>query len=155
MSIKSKIYKLFYPAYKIYLYIFRPQREGSGVIITYKDEILLVKNTYGDQRWWSFPGGGIKKDESAESAAKREIQEEVGIKVNGIKKVGSFKFTEYFHNDIVYVFTAEVGDKNIILDKDEIWKAKWLPAIEIRDVDLSDIGILMFRMWKESINKKL
>ena len=43
-----------------------------------RQKILLVKNLLGRQKW-SFPGGGTRKGETPEQAARREIKEELSI----------------------------------------------------------------------------
>lgn len=148
MSLLSRIYRAGYPFFKVYLRVFKPKGLSAGVIITHNKEALLVKNTYGDQRWWSFPGGGIKKGESPELAAKREVREEVGLDIGFLKEIGSFPFTKHYRNDIVHVFITEAKDKTINIDNNEILDAKWILVNDIREADLSDVGILMFQTFK-------
>lgn len=150
MSIKAKIYKLLYPVWKQYLRIFQSERSGSGTIIRFGREVLLIKNTYGDQRWWSFPGGSIQRGENAKAAALREIKEEVGLNVGNLRELGSFLFTKYYRNDTIHVFEAEAEDKNMKVDDNEIKDAKWVPIDEVKEADLSDVGILMFRIYQQS-----
>lgn len=59
------------------------------VLIMFEEEILLQRSSVGHQKW-SVPGGGVEKNESDEEAAIREIEEEVGIKINkkDLKKLG-------------------------------------------------------------------
>ncbi len=42
------------------------------------DRILLVRFWDGDQSWWCTPGGGVELGETDESAALRELREELG-----------------------------------------------------------------------------
>ena len=50
----------------------------TRVVVTYNDSILLLQNWLGDGSW-VLPGGGRHTDETAETGALRELQEEVGI----------------------------------------------------------------------------
>jgi len=57
----------------------------SGVLVKVKDKCLLCKrhkkgSLPGE---WSIPAGGIKKDESPITAARREFLEETDIKLDG------------------------------------------------------------------------
>ena len=60
----------------------RPKkRMGAGVLIfNDQGEILIVKPTYKDH--WSIPGGVIDKDESPRQARIREVEEEIGLKLD-------------------------------------------------------------------------
>lgn len=123
----KKIIKIFRPVLlcmaRSWWYITRPKTSGAKVIIRYKDEILLIKTTYGYN--YSLPGGGLKKNETPESAAKREVMEEVGILLEKVTPLPSFVSHEEYKEDTVYGFYAEVTNMNYRLDSFEIDKAEW------------------------------
>lgn len=60
----------------IYLLLHRSRR--TRVVIRYKDEVLMVRSLFGEQKW-GLPGGGIKRHETADQSAVRETHEETGI----------------------------------------------------------------------------
>lgn len=63
---------------------------GEGVSIIAHDfdgQILLVRHSYGPPGWY-FPGGGVGRRESPEAAAIRELREETGCALLGVKLVG-------------------------------------------------------------------
>jgi 8-oxo-dGTP pyrophosphatase MutT (NUDIX family) len=47
------------------------------VAIHVGEALLLVRSSY--RIAWNFPGGGIRRGESAETAARRELVEEIGL----------------------------------------------------------------------------
>ena len=53
-----------------------------GAICRDGDSILLVEHEKNHERYWLFPGGGIKVDETAEDALAREVLEETSVKVS-------------------------------------------------------------------------
>lgn len=59
---------------------------GGGVLIlNKKKEVLLLKrgkNSKNQAGWWCKPGGAVEYGEVALRAMKREIEEEVGVKIN-------------------------------------------------------------------------
>jgi 8-oxo-dGTP diphosphatase len=56
------------------------KRTGAAVLFRDADDrILLVEPTYKD--YWELPGGAVDPDESPRSAAAREIDEELGLRV--------------------------------------------------------------------------
>lgn len=60
------------------------KRMGVGALI-FNDsgQFLLVKPHYKDH--WSIPGGIVDKEESPRQACLREVEEEIGIKLQGVK----------------------------------------------------------------------
>lgn len=54
-------------------------RETAGIILQFKDQILLCKTILGH---WAMPQGGIKSYETPLEAAKRELKEEVDVDSN-------------------------------------------------------------------------
>ena len=84
------------------------QRETVRAIITNKkNEILMVYSTVFDD--YTFPGGGIKENESHEDALNRELKEELGAKkITVIKPFGQTKELRYGvkGSDNVYLQTS-------------------------------------------------
>jgi nucleoside triphosphatase len=66
---------------------FYPEPVAGILIYNDKGEMLLTKNPkWGDL--WNLPGGHIELGEAMEDAAKREAEEETGLKVDNIKFLG-------------------------------------------------------------------
>lgn len=57
----------------------RPKRRRAGVILSYNEEVLIVRS-WGDN--WGFPKGAIEDDEEDEFSASRELFEEAGISLS-------------------------------------------------------------------------
>ena len=75
--------------------------------------ILLVRTWFGKQRW-AFPGGGIAKGETPETAALREVREETGIilRVDDLKLVDEIVYTDDF--DLKFtIYEAEVAQEKL------------------------------------------
>ena len=61
--------------------VFKLPLEGVSVLITdLEGRLLMVRHSYGSQAWL-LPGGGMKRGERAEDAARREIAEELGCEL--------------------------------------------------------------------------
>jgi len=57
---------------------------AKAAVLNEKNEILLIKRHKDDHHGagkWDFPGGTLDSDENLEEALRREIEEEVGIKI--------------------------------------------------------------------------
>ena len=52
--------------------------------------LLIERKNAPDKGCWAFPGGFMEIDETAETAAIRELKEETGLEVDNLKQVGAF-----------------------------------------------------------------
>lgn len=131
---KLKLKKLFYravsPVRKAYWFIFHPKTYGVKVLIENNGKFLMIRNTYGRKRW-TFPGGGKKRNETPESAAKREAKEEVGVILENLVYLGEYFNTRQYKRDTVYCFYGKRNDARYEIDNDEIEEAKWFALSEM------------------------
>ena len=71
--------RLLYHAFRIYCFFFRPILIGVRTMMIKNDKVLLVRHTYIPG--WFMPGGGLKRGETLEQAARREVFEETGAQL--------------------------------------------------------------------------
>jgi len=64
-------------------------RPNVGIIIADSQGRLLWARRIGGQNAWQFPQGGIKRNEPAEEALYRELQEEVGLTRDDVDVLGA------------------------------------------------------------------
>ncbi len=120
--------RLLYYAYRIYCFIFRPVRTGVRVMMIQNGKVMLVRQTY--MPGWFMPGGGLKRNETLEHAARRESYEETGAQLGDIKLMGVYtSFTEWKtdHNIVFLCEDFEITGKS---DK-EIAEAYAFPLNEL------------------------
>ncbi|EKD69938.1 MAG: MutT/NUDIX family protein [uncultured bacterium] len=78
------------------------QRFHFGVygILINNGEILLIKKSRGPYKgMYDLPGGGVEFGEKIEEALKRELEEEAGIKLDGLKFVNYNEYFSEYKND--------------------------------------------------------
>ena len=74
-------------------------RVSAGIICRdgNHDEVLAVQRGYGDMAGlWEFPGGKIERDETPEDACRRELSEELQVRVTNLR---DFYTVEYDYPD--------------------------------------------------------
>ncbi|NEU63999.1 NUDIX domain-containing protein [Paenibacillus sp. ALJ109b] len=92
--------------------------DASGIIIIDEyNRVLLVHQTYGKKQW-SVPGGVVEEGESAWDGARRELLEEVNIKVNEMDLSGIYFMSH--RNGYIYTFKSYEYDGDIEVDNKEI-----------------------------------
>lgn len=94
------------------------------------DKILLTKYAQGEYKNYSLVAGFVETGETLEDTVKREVMEEVGLKV---KNISYYKSQPWgLSNSIIVGFFAELdGDDTVILDRDELSEASWFKFDEI------------------------
>lgn len=116
--------------------------EVHGCCIIGRDEaggILLVRHSYGPPVW-SFPGGGMRKNEDPEAAALRELAEELGCTLHQPVHLGLQQNQYLGSTNHVRVFTGLVCGEPIP-DMREVVEARFfaldsLPENRSRSVEL-------------------
>jgi 8-oxo-dGTP pyrophosphatase MutT (NUDIX family) len=120
----SFAYKLAYAMLRVYWFLFRPRIYGVRCLIEFKGSILMIRHTYGDM-CWTFPGGGFKRNESPETAARREVREEVSINLTQLRPLGEYTSTEGYKHDNVKCYAVEVETPDFEIERNEIYEAAW------------------------------
>jgi NAD+ diphosphatase len=93
------------------------------VLITRGDEILLARSPRFVTGVYSTLAGFVEPGESAEDCVRREVMEEVQVKVRHIKYMGSQCWP--FPHSMMLGFHAEYESGDIVPQADEIEDARW------------------------------
>ena len=109
---------------RLWWFVRRPEHHGVKCVLTDGESVLLVRHTYGRPKW-DLPGGGIKRDERPPEAARREIEEELGVRLDGWREIGSVRDIEYHRRNTIYCFQAELDGKSLNIDRGELDTVEW------------------------------
>jgi NAD+ diphosphatase len=93
------------------------------MVVTRGDELLLARGARFPTPVYSALAGFVEPGESLEEAVAREVREEVGIEVDGIRYVGSQPWP--FPNSLMVGFVARWRSGELSLDPNEILDAGW------------------------------
>ena len=70
-------FRLGFPLARVWWRLRGARREGALVAVYVDQALLIVRSSYLKE--WNFPGGGIKRGETPDAAARRELAEEIGL----------------------------------------------------------------------------
>lgn len=102
------------------------------VLLIREGRVLLVRHWYAPGVMM-LPGGGIKRGESAEAAARREIKEETGFEIDTLELLGEYEGN--YSGDSVTVFFASEFDGFVRLMPDsEIMLRSFRSLIEAQEM---------------------
>ncbi len=127
---------------------------GVGAVIIKDGKILLVKRGNEPNRdMWSIPGGIVKVGESLIEALKREVEEEVGLKIDvGDVACVSEEIIEEngrirFHYVIIDFFAEVVGGE--LKPNSDALDAKWVDLDDIDSLEVVDFVKKLVKRLKD------
>ena len=117
---------------------------GVGAVIMDVNHILLIKRSQEPGKGkWSVPGGLVELGEDVRAAAKREIEEEVGLKIIVKDLLGVFDYVQrdvknnvQFHY-VLIDFLAERENQELKLNR-EVSQTLWVTVEDALSLDLTD-----------------
>lgn len=93
------------------------------VLVMKGDEVLLARSSHFRSDMYSIIAGFVEPGETLEHAVKREVMEEVGLKIKNIRYFASQPWP--FPNSLMIGFIAEYAEGEICVDGNEIIDAAW------------------------------
>ncbi len=112
------------------------EHPGAALVIPFiKGRIVFIRQFRAviGKYIWELPAGTLEAGETPYACAKREVAEETGYGVKGLKRIGLIYTTPGFCNEKIYIFKAECeGMKKAQREEDELIRVKLLSKSEIR-----------------------
>lgn len=111
----------------------------DAVVFGYKEEelyVLLIQRKFGDFKdSWALPGGFVLDHEDLDTAVRRELKEEAGIKVNFLEQLYTFGGVNRDPRQriisVAYFALANPSQFNLKADTDAK-DAQWFPLSKIK-----------------------
>lgn len=103
--LRRRTYPALFWLLRLYWRLVRPTTLGCRCLVLRGDSVLLVRHTYCDG--WHLPGGGVKRGEAFAEAARREVREETGLEVDGLRLLQLYHSRAEGKSDHVALFAAE------------------------------------------------
>ncbi|MFL5822582.1 MAG: NUDIX hydrolase [Solirubrobacteraceae bacterium] len=130
VPVRRLAYRGAYTGLRVYWLLRHPDTSGVKCVLTDGDRILLVRHSYGP-RGWDLPGGSRRQGEAPVAAARREMNEELGVAIHDLTSLGELTVDADHRVDHVHYFQAELRAPRITLDEGELVTAEWFPRHEL------------------------
>ena len=132
-----------------------PLRVGVGIILlNNQNNILVGKRRDNPKNFWQMPQGGVNKNENFLNAAKRELEEETGVKSielikeldewleyelpeNLLGKIWKGKYRGQKQKWFVMKFTGKDEEINVNTKNPEFLSWKWIKTSELTNIAVS------------------
>jgi|TARA_B110000014_G_C20020993_1_gene529743 putative (di)nucleoside polyphosphate hydrolase len=132
-----------------------PLRVGVGIILlNNQNNILVGKRIDNPKNFWQMPQGGVNKNENFLNAAKRELEEETGVKSielikeldewleyelpeNLLGKIWKGKYRGQKQKWFVMKFTGKDEEINVNTKNPEFLSWKWIKTSELTNIAVS------------------
>tara|TARA_R110002072_G_scaffold3830_6_gene27360 strand:+ start:35908 stop:36717 length:810 start_codon:yes stop_codon:yes gene_type:complete len=110
-----------------------PRLSPSIITLVYRgDEMLLARNHRFPEGMFSTLAGFVEPGESIEETVRREVFEEVGVRVGNLEYMGSQPWP--FPNSLMLGFLAEYESGELVLQEDEISEADWFHHSDLPNI---------------------
>jgi mutator protein MutT len=110
-------------------YFNNPRAATAIILINDKDELLFAERARNPQKGkYDFPGGFVDFGETAETAARRELQEELGVESQRLELITTIanRYDELTTTvDCIYICRAWTNE---ILPADDVASISWQPV---------------------------
>jgi 8-oxo-dGTP diphosphatase len=125
-----------FPPARLWWRLTRPRYQGTVVAVHVGSAVLLVRSSY--RRGWHLPGGGVRRGETPETAAQRELAEEIGLRATSLLALGSTSGTWDGRRDRVHFFELRLAELlELKLDNREVIEARLTSPAELQGMVLT------------------
>ena len=127
------MFRLGFPLARVWWRLRGARHEGAVVAVYVDRALLLVRFSYRAE--WGFPGGGIKRGEAPDAAARRELAEEIGLVAPSLMPAGEASGIWDGRRDRVHFFELRLDrPPKLQLDNREIVGARLASLEEVRGI---------------------
>jgi len=146
-----------------------PLRIGVGIILlNNQNNILVGKRIDNPKNFWQMPQGGVNQNEHFLDAAKRELEEEMGVKSaklikeldgwlkyelpeNLLGKIWKGKYRGQRQKWFVMKFTGKDEEINVNTKNPEFLSWKWIKISELTNIAVS-FKLEVYKKLQEKLN---
>jgi putative (di)nucleoside polyphosphate hydrolase len=146
-----------------------PLRIGVGIVLlNSKNNIFVGRRIDNPQKYWQMPQGGVSQDEDFFDAAKRELEEETGIKSvklikeldewleydlpdNLLGKIWKGKYRGQKQKWFIMKFLGQIDEINVKTKNPEFLDWKWIKPSLLTEI-AADFKVHIYKKLKEELS---
>jgi 8-oxo-dGTP pyrophosphatase MutT (NUDIX family) len=129
-------YRLGFPLARASWHVRGNRHEGAVIALYVGPKLLLLRSSY--RAAWNFPGGTIRRGETPEAAAERELGEEIGLPAYPLQAAGIVCGKWDGRRDRVHLFELRLDELPALrLDNREIVGAALVETTELPGMKLT------------------
>ena len=106
------------------------------VIVSPRGRVVLIRRRRDGERYWSFPGGGIRSGETPREAARREVHEELGLHVMPGRRLAQTSKQVLFLARVTGEPRLRMRGPEVRRDGRRAYRAQWVPLRALPDLDV-------------------
>lgn len=120
------------------------EHSGGSAIYCEIDQKVLLVNQFRypyKQELWEIPAGKLNVGEDPAQTAKRELEEEGGVKAETVELMFTVYPSPGYTDEIIRIYRAVgVTKSKMNLDEDEFLTARWFDKVELKN--MIDNGVI-------------
>jgi 8-oxo-dGTP diphosphatase len=127
-------------------------RVVAAVLVDRRGQVLIAQRPPG--KWqagrWEFPGGKVEPGESEEAAVRRELAEELGVRVDVLQRLGDFTH-DYGERQVhigLWLVLRHEGEPQG-LDGQAL---RWVRVDQLADCDLLEADLPMVPVLRDALS---
>jgi 8-oxo-dGTP diphosphatase len=107
---------------------------ASVALVRRHDVLLIQRNRPPSEGLWTLPGGRLEAGETPEQCAERELREELGLAVFGLRKLIVLRHGPYR----LQTFATQTFEGEIVADAGEIRSWRWVKPFDLDSLPTTD-----------------
>ncbi len=102
------------------------------------DHVMLLRQyryVFGENHRWEMPTGGVKTGETAEDAARRELQEEIGYTAGRLEWVSTYYTSKSICHEIAHLYLGyDLRQSSLSPDETEFFEVAVFPFEQVLEM---------------------